>query len=378
MSAFNLNPTDPYSLLRIGEAWRNRPGVTTLLVTFVAVALLWSLGLSSRSFGIFVIVGMVATVVWLMGMAGAGGQFMDQAGGRVPAGVLQALSGSPMVVLRMIGLGFILFLAFLAYLLVASVVLFICKIPALGTVVYVVAFPVLTFLGALIFLGLCVTSSLAAPALWEGHSLGSALSQLWAVGTLRPLQAFLTLMLLFVLCGIIFFVASGFLFAGFSATGVLSAMILGGDIAEGLSSAFGSFMGGGRNYGGSSGGGLATAGLFGVALVFAVAAALFTSMFLLGLALTYLKVTAGVDVTAAQAAIDSAIAKTKEKAHQAADEARRRAQEAQAAAQLRLEQARSAQAQRSVAPMAGLACPACKAAVTQDEAFCGSCGHKLR
>lgn len=34
MSAMNLNPNDPYSLLRMGEAWRNRPGLVTLLVTF--------------------------------------------------------------------------------------------------------------------------------------------------------------------------------------------------------------------------------------------------------------------------------------------------------------------------------------------------------
>lgn len=375
MSALNLNPNDPYSLLRIGEAWRNRPGVTTLLITFVAVALLGALGAASGSFGMIPVLGVIAVIVWLLGLTAAGGQFMDQAGDRPVATVMHAFIGSPMVVLRMIGLGIILFFAFLAFLLVAVVLLFLCKVPTLGPVLYVVALPTLTFVGALVFLGLYVTAALAAPALWEGHSLTGALSHLWAVATQRPMQALLNLMLLFLVSGIIIFVASGFVFAGFGATTALSASILGGEISSGISSAFGSFTGGGRGYGGSSG--LVTAGLVGGALVFAVTGAFFTAMFLLGLALTYLKVTAGVDVTAAQTAMDAAIAKTKQKAHQAADEAKRRAQEAQLVAQQRLEQARAAQALRSTAPVATLACPNCKATVIADEAFCGNCGHSL-
>ena len=77
--------------------------------------------------------------------------------------------------------------------------------------------------------------------------------------------------------------------------------------------------------------------------------------------------------------MDSAIASAKQKAQLAADEARRRAQEAQLAAQKRLEQARAGQAARaeSLAAPVALACPSCQAVVMQDEAFCGSCGHKL-
>ena len=373
MSTLNLNPSSPYSILRIGEAWRNRPGLVTLLITFVSVALLWGIGALSGSPAIIVLLGLVATLLWLLGFTAAGMQFMEQASGRPVSGVAAAFMSSPMIVLRSIGLAIILFLGFLAFLVVAAILLYLCKIPALGAVLYVVVLPVLTFVAALVFLGLNVIGALSAPALWEGHSLKTSLSQLWAVATQRPMEAFLNLMLLFLISGLIVGVVGGFVLAGFAITAGLSASILGGEMVSGMNGIYGSFMGGGRGSGQSSG--LATAGLLGGGVVFAITGALFAAMFLLGLALTYLKVTAGVDVTAAEAAMDTAIAKTKEKAQQATEEAKRRTQEVQAAAQHRLEQARAAQAARQTAVPA---CPACQASITPDDVFCGNCGHKLK
>ena len=80
---------------------------------------------------------------------------MDQAAGRPVTSVMSAFLGSPLVLLRSLGLALLFLVVFLGYLAVVYLVLFVCKIPALGALVYVVALPVLTFLGALIFLGLC-------------------------------------------------------------------------------------------------------------------------------------------------------------------------------------------------------------------------------
>ncbi len=392
------NPGDPYSLLRLGEAWRNRAGLTTLLATFVCVAVLWVLGIASHSAALMALLAFVSFVVYLLGFAAAGTQFMEQAAGNPVNGTLSALMASPMVVLRSLGLVLIIVAVGLAFAAVAAILLLVCKIPFLGPIVYVVVLPLLTFAGALVFLGNTVVTFLAAPALWEGHSLKSALSRLWAVVSQRPVEALLNVMLLFVIAGVISAVVSGVVFAGFGMTAGLSAGILGGQMTGGFGSLFGSMMGGMGGYGGGyggggyepSGGGLVIAGMLGGAIVFAVTVALVTAMFFLGLALVYLKLNVGVDAEAAEAAMDAAIAKTKEKAQQAAEETRRRAQEAQAAAQHKLEQARAAQAQRNAAaaptvppaadpaPAVPSNCPACGAPAAADDVFCGHCGHKLK
>jgi hypothetical protein len=198
------------------------------------------------------------------------------------------------------------------------------------------------------------------------------------------MQAFMNLILLFVVTAMTATIIAAFVFSGFALVGGLSAAILGSDMAGGLSGlmSMGPFGSGGfgSRYGGeSSAGGLLLAGVVGGAIVVAVVNALFTAIFLLGTSLTYLKITAGLDIAAAKLAMDSAISKTKEKAQQAAAEAKRRAAEAQAAAQQRMEQARAAQSARTASAQSpGMACPACHATITAEDVFCGSCGHKLR
>lgn len=381
MNSMALNPTDPYSLLRVGEAWRNRAGLTTLMITFVVVVLLVLLG-SRGGISSSIVMTILAVCVSFAGFSAAGVEFMDQAAGRPVTPVLAALIGSPMVLLRTVGLTIGLSVAFLVYLAVVAVVLVVCKVPALGALVYAAALPVLTFLGALVFLGLTVAGLISGAALWEGHSLSTALSQGWAVSTQRPMQAFLSLMLLFVVTALVAMIIAGFVFAGFGVVGVLSAAILGGDMTTGFSGLMGSIGSGGfgNRYGGTeTGGGLVLAGLVGGAVVVAVVQTIFTALFALGLALTYLKITAGLDIAAAKSAMDLAISKTKERAQQAAAEAKRRAAEAQAAAQQRMEQARADQLARATsAANLELACPACHVAITAEDVFCGSCGHKLR
>ena len=316
----------------------------------------------------------------MIGICAAGIQFMDQAAGRPVSATVGALMASPMVVLRILGLSAVLLIGGLAYAAVEAVILFLCKIPGIGPLLYAVALPVLVFTDALVILGFVVAASLSFPALCEGHSLKTALSQVWAIATQRPVEAILNLVLLFIMFGIIVGLVSIFIALGALNSGLMSAVILGPAIGGGFSEAFGALSSG--SFGGASGaGGLIVAGFFGSLVVFGIAGALFTAMLLLGLSLTYLKVTGGLDVTAAEAAMDGAIAKTKEKAQLAAEEARRRARDAQLAAQQRMDQARANQAARAslpMAPPAALACPACKAAVMPDEVFCGNCGHKLK
>ncbi len=381
----SLKAGSSWSLLRLGEAWRNKAGLCTLLVSFVSAAVLTAAGTASGVFAIAALLGLLAFVILILGVNAAGIQFMEQATGRPVSGVAAAFLASPMVALRALGLGILLFLLMLVFTALAALVLFVCKIPVAGALLYALALPILVFAAALAFLGLYVASSLAAPALWEGHSLKSALSQLWAIATQRPMEAFLNLMLLVLAATLISLLVFGFLGAGASMIGGLSAAILGSDLMFGFGAMFS------RGGGGS---GLVTAAMFGAGIVMAVAVALYMAMFMLGLALTYLKVSDGIDLAAAQQAMDAALAKTRERAQQMAEEAKRRGEEARVAAQQRLEQMRAQNAAAAAASVAdvplpdpavsppaltaaALTCPGCDAGVQASDAFCGNCGHQL-
>lgn len=430
-----------FPITRLGEAWRNRQGLFTLLATFVGVAVLIGLGVASGVGALFGLLALAAYALLLLGTATAGQQFMDQAMGRDITPTFTAMAASPMIVLRLIGLVILLGLAVLAWFIVAAVLLFVCKLPVVGGVLLAVVVPVLTFSGALVFAGVYVALSLAAPALFEGHGIKHAFSQLWAVALQRPVEALLNLFILFFVVGFAMMLVGGFIFTGFFSTMGLTAGIVGSPMGPMMGPMMGG-MGDMEGYGRGPGmGGFTLFGmLVGGGIVWAVVAALAGALGLLGVCLTYLKLTDGLDMAHAEAALESAVAKTREKARQAADEARRRTQELQEAARQRAEQARERQAQAAAAAAASAAaaaeaaprpeprpdpseppafeetiimpsaqqppppppraapapmappvappvidptvpdwrCPACHATVTPDDIFCGACGHKLK
>jgi hypothetical protein len=306
----SITTTAPeHTLMQIGRAWRNRAGLTTLLATFTTVALLYSLGLASGSLTLAALMGLAAFAVYILGFAAAGIQYMDQASEREVTGTVAAFAAAPMVALRGIGLALAFALAVLAFALIAAVLLLICKIPVLGGVLLAVVFPVLTFGAALLFLSFYVVGALAAPALWNGQSLRVVLAQLWAVATQRPLEAFLQIMLLLFVGGFIAAIFAGFVMMGGMFTGGLAAGILGGGGMGGMMA--------GAMGGGAGNGALVFGGAAGAAIVFAVCVALLTALMMYGLALTYLKLTDGIDTEAAQASMDNALAMAKQRAQQA-------------------------------------------------------------
>lgn len=431
-----------FPITRLGEAWRNRQGLLTLLATFVGVAVLIGLGVASGVGALFGLLALAAYALLLLGTATAGQQFMDQAMGREITPIATAMAASPMIVLRLIGLVILLGLAVLGWFIVAALLLFVCKLPVVGGLLLAVVVPLLTFSGALVFAGVYVALSLAAPALFEGHGIKRALSQLWAVAVQRPVEALLNLFILFFVVGFAMTLVAGFIFSGFFSTMGLTAGIVGSPMGAMMGG-----MGGMGGYGmGSGTGGFTVFGIMvGGGIVWAVVAALAGALGLLGVCLTYLKLTDGLDMAHAEAALESAVSKTREKARQAAEEARRRTQELQDAARQRAEQARERQAQAAAAAAASAAaaaeaaprpeprpdpheppafeetiimpssqqppappppappapvaappapavidptvpdpvapawrCPACHASVTPDDIFCGACGHKLK
>ncbi len=368
----------------------------TLLLSFIASAVLIAAGIKSGVGILIFLMVLLGYLVFLFGLNAAGIQFMEQAAGRPVSSVTSALLASPMVVLRTIGLVILLLLVMLVFTAVAALILFVCKIPVVGAILYMVALPLLVFTAALLLLGFYVIASLAAPALWDGHSLKSALSQLWAVATQRPMEAFLNLLLLVLATSFISLLVLAFLAAGGSMIGGLSASILGGQMMGELTSlSVDALMYGDFNSG------LVVAGVIGFAVVAVVGFTLYMAMCMLGVSLTYLKVSGGLDTAVAQQAMDAMVAKTRERAQQVADEARRRSEElrrrneeARIATQQRLEQqardsaaaARPATAPAPLAPIdaavpppvatVATSCANCHGNVQPNDLFCGNCGHR--
>lgn len=334
-------------LTRLGEALRNRQALLTLLGTYVVTVLLFGLGVVSGSVFLMFLFALVAYAALVLGGAAAGLQFMDQAVGRPVTPVVAALTGSPMVVLRLIGLVLLLFVLVLAWFLVAAILLFLCKLPGIGGLLLIAVVPLLTFSGALVFAGVYVAACLAAPALFEGHSLRSALSQLWAVAVQRPVEALLNLFLLLFVVGFATMLVGGFIGWAFFTTIGMAGMLTGGPMGGLVGGLMGMGMGMGM---GGFGGGVTTFGLLvGSGIVWAVVMAIFGALILYGVCLVYLKLTQGLDTAETEARLAAAMERTKEKARQAAEEARRRTQELQEAARQRAEQARQRQQQDAAA-----------------------------
>ena len=174
--------------------------------------------------------------------------------------------------------------------------LFICKIPFLGPLLFVVVFPLSVVVAGVTIVGLFLCMVLSLPAIWQGASITRALAQTFAIVRSRLLEA--VLLLIFV----------GFL-------GFAVAMIIFGVLGFGLLPTLGMSMSivgfGGFGMesmmampqGGGGGAGHAIAGAIGGALLWAVAASLVGQVYLLGLSLVYLRVTEGLDLTASEEAL---------------------------------------------------------------------------
>lgn len=362
---------DRYSLMRIGEAWRNPAGLRTVVVTFVALSALLALAGAIRVPVISALINVICILLLLMGSTAAGMQYMEQASGRPVRGTAASLMGSPLVLLRSLGLGLGIAAGAAALVLVAALLLALCRIPALGEVLYIAVLPAVTMLGAVGALVTLVAVLLAAPALWEGHSLRTTVLQLWAVVTQKPLEAFIQLATLVLAAMAVAAILITFVGFGFGAAIGLSALMLSRGAGDSLPAGIDglSFMG--FLYGGEMMG----PGAVGAGIVAAIVVALVMAVLYLGLSIVHLRLTAGLDLAQAHETAARLMART-----------RSRAVPATAAAAASVTPAGAAVIDpdsvpflvdgSTILPLA-IGCPRCLANVTPGDAFCGNCGHKL-
>ena len=139
---------------------------------------------------------------------------MDDARGISPRSTVDALVYGLMCIPKLIALGVLLFLVELAVFLVIAILLFICKIPFLGPVLFTVVFPVSVVVAGITVLGLFLCMLLSLPAIWQGATIMRALSQTLAIARSRIVEAILLLAVVWLLAFVVALIVFGVLFAG--------------------------------------------------------------------------------------------------------------------------------------------------------------------
>lgn len=373
-----------------------RAGVLTglVLITSAVIFTLFSY-LVARGGGVALaaVGGLLAFLASVYGSSAVGFMLMNDAKGAGSLTMVEALTISLSSTHRWIGVMFLAVLVFALFAVALVLILFVCRIPFLGPVLYTVVLPVATittaaFLAAMYF----VVMPLAFPAVWMGDTTMQAVSKLWAIVRQRLVQVVVLILLLVLLCLVAGGIIGFLMFGGLAIVGALSAAILpnlGGGM--GGMSGFGGLMSGGIMAGaGGEGGGYLVAGGIGGAIVFAIVMIVPFLILFRGYCLIYLEVIKGIDVSAAENQLKSGMENIQRKAREAQERVREKTQShpATPAAPVSDTQRDSPAVLPAASPAAAASaatqlpfaaeCPQCGAAVATEDMFCGSCGVKLR
>lgn len=371
--------TPSYGLLRAAEAvtnWRalaatGLAGLAILLSVFLSIAL------TKASFLLGAIGGLLTLVVALTGYSAVGILLMRQAQ-QQPVGIVDAFTQAIFTVHRLLGVALMMLLIVIAVSIGATLILLCCKIPGIGSLLYALAFPLLTVLiGAIIAGMLYVALPLAAPAVWEGNTVWQTTARLLVIMRQRLAPVIINLVILSLLVFVLAGVVSLVLYSGYMTTAGLSAAVGINPFGGVLQALQSSMMGGGM--GGMAYGGYGEGQSYGGAVAFASGLLLMVGGIIPGLTyingscLVYLQTIEGLHFGQAEEEIRARMDDAKRLAKEAKDRANAQMAAAKASAQ-RTEV--PAAAAPSPAPAAQRSCFACHAPLAADDVFCGECGKK--
>ncbi len=359
--------------------------VLTFLTCVILMAVLGALsaGMARHSLTVAGFLGLVSTLLVmataLVGINAAGIMLSDDTWDRPQRNMVPALFASLFTSHRLIGILLLQGLLFLLFLIAFAIVLFICSIPGIGPLLYAVVFPAGSVLmGVLLFTLLYVAIPLAAPAVWNGSTVMSAMAMLAAIARQRLVFVVVMTLLLGLLLLLVTFIITAILASGTAITLAFSVPIIGSSV-DGLDGLTDMIM---RAALGSMGGNMDSGYLW--ALGFGA-----TTLFLLGVTPGMLVGMKGATIIHRAAIADLSLAETelamqkkmeelKDRAQQAKEQALKKAAEQAAQARTQSSSASAPAATPSPAPAAALACPSCSKPIASDDLFCGECGHKLK
>ncbi|NOT18139.1 MAG: zinc-ribbon domain-containing protein [Sulfuriferula sp.] len=353
-------------LFRALDAAKNWRALGLLIATTITAILITAIfGFIASRFGMgtmSVITGglgmIIAMIAFFTGFSAVGILLMDEAKLNPQRSILNALFTGLATLPRFVGIVLLETALAVLFVITLVVVLFLCKIPVLGTLLYAIVYPIsVVLVGMTYFAILFVVNPLIAPALWDGSRVMEAWAKLWQLGKTQLIPVLLNQLVL----GFMVFVVTGILLAIVAIGGVfttgLSAMILGSEmggssmsgILNGLTAMM---MGGGSGY--------AMSALFGSAILFAIVGAIPLLILISGNCLIYLQYVRHLDASDLEERIRNSVDDLKEKANTAR------------------EQLKQSTLNEPATAMPALTCPNCYADITDDDVFCGSCGHKLK
>lgn len=351
----------------------------TLIASLIVAAVLGYLTvlLAQHSGFLGGLMGLIAALavfaIALVGTNAAGILLSDDVWGRTQRGVADALLLSALTSHRLVVIFLLEGLLFLGYLIALALVLFVCKIPALGPLLYAVAFPAGVILtGFVLFALLYVGIPLAAPAIWNGATVMQTLATLKEVIHRKLAFVIVMILMLGVLLLVVNVIIWGVLAGGAGTVMSLSALIIGSQ-----ASLMGSMMGLFNGYGTSGAGAYFLAMGFGSTVLFLIGALPGLLVGIKGVAIIHQAAIDGLSLEEAEAGLNRTFEEARRKASEAGEQARARMAAVQAAAARPAAQEVEQQAQPADEASAA-ACPSCRNAVGADDVFCGHCGHKLK
>ena len=275
-----------------------------------------------------------ALLVWIVaigtGVNAAGLLQMDHARGISPRSTVDALVYGLMCIPKLIVLGILLFLVELAVFLVIAILLFICKIPFLGPLLFAVVFPVSVVVAGITMLGpLPLHAAVAA-----GDLAGRDASRVpWRRRSRSSRSRLVEAMLLLAVVWLLALrrrpdhLRRARRRAGADGRPVgVDRRLRRPRLDDGRHGRMGmAAWAAGRRRPRH-----AIAGAIGVALLWAVAASLVGQVYLLGLSLVYLRVTEGLDLSATEAALRQKLRRARSRASELGEKARAAANRATA------------------------------------------------
>ncbi|MDX2207968.1 MAG: hypothetical protein SFU57_10020 [Gemmatimonadales bacterium] len=324
---------DTGSLLKALDAMTNWRAFVLLAGTAVTLAIVLTLfgragiamaGNSAGAAGLTALIGaLLSLAVLLIGINAAGITLMDEATDRAPRSPVNALLASVFTVHRLIATLLIAFLAFLAYLLLLASILYLCKIPALGSLLLAVVLPTAVVASGLVVLAfLAVVLPVTGPAVWNGSSVIQILATITAVVRQRLLYVVILGILLSLLLSVVVALIGVVLGSGIGIVGGMTTAVL--DLgAGGLGPLELVAMLGAGGRGGDSGPVLGLA--FGLTLLFFLIVIPPVMVLLKGWAIIYLQAVDGLSLEEAQAAMQERMDRVKQQAHEVRERARQQA-----------------------------------------------------
>lgn len=304
---------------------------------------------------------LVVAAAFVIGMSATGFLVNDLVRGRQQGSVANSFLLAVATLPRVIGVLLVVVAIGLLLLVGDALLLFLCKLPGVGPLLYAAVAPLSVVVMAIAFFASLFVVMLHGPAIWEGNTVMRTVAILGAISRERLLAVIVQSSLLYLLVAFIGAIVTSGLMVGSSVTAGLSIPIIGQDLQFGtrmFDALLGGFLGGG-----GSGAGYLKAAMFGASILAGIGFIVPLLVMMSGSCIIYANVT--VQLVGA--------AKVEQSIQDAIDVAREKAE----SAKRKLEESRD-QLTASAATAAATSCGKCNTPTAVGDAFCGNCGTALR